>query len=90
MTNSLPLRAWLMVMVTGAAMLSPFKVSVALRSVPSGLSSSLTTTLEMSADWALDEGVTVHQSAPLERVMVQGVLELTLNVMASGRVAGAL
>ena len=37
---------------------------------------------------ALEAGLTVSQSAPLERMMVQGVLELTLKLMGSGLWAG--
>ena len=86
--KSLPLRACLMVMVYTLLMFSPLTVRVALRSSSKVLGSTLTTTSLMRVELALEEGVTVHQSAPLERVMVQGVLALTLKVTVPGFVAG--
>ena len=61
-------------------------VRVAERSAPLSLSATLTTTSEIRLELALEEGVTVHQSAPLDRVMVQGVLALTLKEMLSAPV----
>ena len=63
-------------------------VRVAVRSSPLSLSAKLTTTSETRLEAELDAGVTVTQSAPPERVTVQGELELTLKVILSGREAG--
>ena len=50
----------------------------------------LTGTASLNAPLALEEGLTVSQSAPLEQTIVQGVLEEMLNVMLSGFVAGTV
>ena len=68
-------------------MRSPLTVRVAERSSPLSLSATLTTTSEIRLETLLEEGVTVHHSAPLERVMVHGVLALTLKVTLSAFVA---
>ena len=83
-TYSLPARPCLMVITLVLAIFSPRRVRVALRSSNEVLDLAITTTSVIREDDALEAGVTSSQSAPLDRVRVQGVLALTLKVMASG------